>query len=248
MGALLFAILATVALIWLFTLNRRLKDLTFWVDDLNRKISRLAAQLEKAPPAESAEEAKVPETAETAEEPEPRVFAIPPSPAEPEVTPSLTPPPIPAMSVARETDAPGTVEHPADKSPVEAAMARAADVSPADIQPEPVEAKLGFEARVGQVWALRIGLLLLAIGIAYFARLIAPKIGPGAKVALAYGGTLVLFAVGKVFERKLQNFARPVMAGRSRWRFLFPLPRTLFRRCDVSHWQPRLRGCWLACL
>jgi hypothetical protein len=70
-----------------------------------------------------------------------------------------------------------------------------------------------FEARVGGHWALRVGLVLLAIGIAFFARLITPYLGPAEKVALAYAGTMCLFGFGKLFERKLQQFARPVMAG-----------------------------------
>ncbi|MBI1784834.1 DUF2339 domain-containing protein [Candidatus Sumerlaeota bacterium] len=70
-----------------------------------------------------------------------------------------------------------------------------------------------FEARVGKVWALRIGLVLLTIAVAYFARLIAMHLTPWMKTALAYLGAIGLYAVGKVFEEKLRAFARPVMAG-----------------------------------
>ncbi|UCF40335.1 MAG: DUF2339 domain-containing protein [Gemmatimonadota bacterium] len=75
------------------------------------------------------------------------------------------------------------------------------------------DATLEFETRVGTTWTLRIGLGAIAIAGALFARTIVPDLSPGAKVALAYAGSLLLFGVGRVYESKLERFARPVMAG-----------------------------------
>ncbi len=78
---------------------------------------------------------------------------------------------------------------------------------------EPVAATLDFETLVGSTWLLRLGLGILAIALALFARSIAPQLSPGAKVALAYGASIAFFGVGKYFEDRLEKFARPVMAG-----------------------------------
>ena len=61
----------------------------------------------------------------------------------------------------------------------------------------------------------RIGLGLLAIAAAYYARAIFPTLAPVWKVTIAYGAAVALFAVGKVFEAKLARFAKPVMAANS---------------------------------
>lgn len=75
------------------------------------------------------------------------------------------------------------------------------------------QATMDFETRVGTTWTLRIGLAAIAIAGALFARTIMPQLPAGAKVALAYSGALLLFGVGRVYEPKLERFARPVMAG-----------------------------------
>ncbi len=72
---------------------------------------------------------------------------------------------------------------------------------------------IGLETRLGTVWALRIGLGLLAMATAYFAKAIVPRLTPEWKVVLAYAGAAALFSVGAVFERRLQRFARPLMVG-----------------------------------
>ena len=71
---------------------------------------------------------------------------------------------------------------------------------------------IDFETLIGSAWLLRIGLGVLAIAFALFARSIVPQLPPAAKVALAYAAAMALFATGKVFETKLEKFARPVMA------------------------------------
>ncbi|MDX1492553.1 MAG: DUF2339 domain-containing protein [Longimicrobiales bacterium] len=79
--------------------------------------------------------------------------------------------------------------------------------------PPPTPAGLDVEAAIGSTWLLRIGLGILAIALALFARLVAPQLSPLAKVVVAYAGAMAFFAVGKVFEERLDRFAKPVMAG-----------------------------------
>ncbi|HSH74820.1 MAG TPA: DUF2339 domain-containing protein [Longimicrobiales bacterium] len=71
---------------------------------------------------------------------------------------------------------------------------------------------IDFETVIGSTWLLRIGLGVLAIALALFARSVAPYLSPGMKVTLAYAGSIAFFGVGKLFEERLEKFARPVMA------------------------------------
>jgi hypothetical protein len=127
--------------------------------------------------------------------PRPAAAAIPPArpmppppaprPAAPPAPPPVVPP-RPAPDIARSgTGGPGT----------------AATTAP------------GLEERIGAVWLTRLGLVLLAVGVAYFANLAYAHLQPWQKTAIAYTGALALFAVGRIFERSLERFARPVMIG-----------------------------------
>jgi len=80
-------------------------------------------------------------------------------------------------------------------------------------QSPPKRRELDLETLIGSTWLLRVGLGILAIALALFARSIAPQLSAGAKVAIAYAGSIGLFAVGKYYEDRLEKFARPVMAG-----------------------------------
>ena len=86
------------------------------------------------------------------------------------------------------------------------------DAAP-DRELTPVASALNFETQLGTTWVLRIGLGILAIALALFARNVAPQLSAGAKVAIAYVGAIGFFAAGKYWEKKLERFARPVMAG-----------------------------------
>ncbi|HIC14481.1 MAG TPA: DUF2339 domain-containing protein [Gemmatimonadetes bacterium] len=77
---------------------------------------------------------------------------------------------------------------------------------------EPAKAAIDIETQIGTTWLLRIGLVVLAIALALFARNVAPALSNGAKVGITYAGSLLLFSVGKFYEVKLERFARPVMA------------------------------------
>ena len=77
---------------------------------------------------------------------------------------------------------------------------------------QPANAAIDIETQIGTKWLLRIGLGVLAIALALFARNVAPRLSNGAKVAIMYAGSLLLFGVGRFYEVKLERFARPVMA------------------------------------
>jgi hypothetical protein len=81
-------------------------------------------------------------------------------------------------------------------------------------EPKPPKSReLDLETLIGSTWLLRAGLGILAIALALFARSIAPQLPAAAKVAVAYAGSIGLFALGKFYEDRLEKFARPVMAG-----------------------------------
>ncbi len=74
-------------------------------------------------------------------------------------------------------------------------------------------AAMDLETRIGAVWLNRVGLLALVIAIALMGRLVLPVLQPWHRVALGFLGAGALFGVGRWFEGKIQQVARPVMAG-----------------------------------
>jgi hypothetical protein len=68
------------------------------------------------------------------------------------------------------------------------------------------------EVRIGTTWTLRIGLGAIAVAAALYARTVLPGLEPAAKVALAYLGAMLVFAIGWRLEGRLERFARPMMA------------------------------------
>lgn len=107
-------------------------------------------------------------------------------------------------------DASGSPPDSDDPEREEAASGDAAREEPIGTSSTPSAADL--ETVLGTTWLLRIGLGVLAIALALFARTVAPQLSPAAKVAAAYAASIGLFAVGKFFEARLERFARPVMA------------------------------------
>ncbi len=71
---------------------------------------------------------------------------------------------------------------------------------------------IGFEARFGSTWLLRIGLVFLVIAAALFGIVVTPRIGPLGKVGMGYVFSALVFGAGLISHR-LRAFARPVMAG-----------------------------------
>ena len=73
--------------------------------------------------------------------------------------------------------------------------------------------KADLETRVGGVWFLRIGLVILLVGFALMARLIVPSLQPWMKLAAMYLVAAVLAGLGFRFDSRYRTFARPVSAG-----------------------------------
>lgn len=155
--------------------------------------------------------------------------AAPPAEApEPATGSPAAPPPIPPELVAATVAAPIPAraeipEIPVGDSrvapePLRPITAEDFDLEPplaafAASSPNPVERDLSFEARVGTVWANRLGLVVLIVGFGFLSRVVSPHVGPGAKTSLAYLVGLAMIAVGRHYGERLKVFARPLTAG-----------------------------------
>jgi hypothetical protein len=207
---LLIVVAAVVMWFRISRIRNQMANLRSEIYRLNSRIWDLSEQLREARRGESLAQEVGP-----AKPPIPQMRESKPPVEKSKPAQSPPPPPVPPTPErARAAGVMGFIEKTRDRDGVETAQTTESVVpEQAPVASSGGNAGLDFEARVGGPWALRVGLVLLAIGIAFFARLITPYLGPAEKVALAYAGTLILFGVGKLFERKLQNFARPVMAG-----------------------------------
>jgi hypothetical protein len=130
-----------------------------------------------------------------------------------------TSPPLPE----RAPEASGVVDGAADES---AAAADAADAAESELGPapqvlaaeppgrkEPKEAPaLDLETRIGAVWFNRLGLIALVVGVVLLGRYVHPQLLAWHKVAAGYAASAALCAVGVLASRRLQLFARPVIA------------------------------------
>ncbi len=182
---------------------------------LRGEVSALRAEgaaepVEPQPPKLRTEEANPEEAEEEIEEIAPET-AIPVEP-EPEEGPEAV--------AAFEGSDPGELEETGPEEEVVAVAAFEGE-EPAEVGSlvatsgarERARRAMDLEAKIGSVWLNRIGLVSLIIGIAFLAREVEPKLEAWHRVALGYLGGAVLFGIGRRFEAKLQQFARPVMAG-----------------------------------
>lgn len=124
-----------------------------------------------------------------------------------EAEPQLEEPPAVAArdAVPEEPVAPAPETLPLATSPVA--------VSPAPEPPRNETPRDDLETRIGAVWFLRGGLLFVVIAFALATRWVAPQLAPWQRVAASYLGAAALFVVGLRYSGRLQNFARPMMAG-----------------------------------
>ncbi len=91
--------------------------------------------------------------------------------------------------------------------------------------PEPpplLKEKASFEMRLGTFWLVRIGIVMLLTGLAFFANFayhnVVPRLGPAGKISLLYLASGLLLAAGTWWQRRnvkepLKNFAQVVFAG-----------------------------------
>ena len=135
-----------------------------------------------------------------------------PAVAEP---PVLPPPPIMPPPAISKRVAPVI---PTPRAALETAQVSAA-LSPA----APVAAEQSsFEMRLGTFWLVRVGIVMLLAGLAFFANLayhnFVSKLGPGGKISLLYLASGLLLGAGAWWQRRsvkasLQNYAQVLFAG-----------------------------------
>lgn len=119
-----------------------------------------------------------------------------------EVPPREQAPPVPAAS--------GKTREP-EVAPA-GAQAPPAPGAPPSTEPAGAEPSIDLETRIGSVWFLRLGLAAITIGVVFFAHWVDRRMEPVHKVGACYLASAALFALGWFFEKKLSQFARPVMA------------------------------------
>ena len=214
------AVAAIAAIVWLIG---RASSAKTEITELNRRVDHLQIQIAQLtrttpePPKTMAERiqpfAAAPPPLPTAPEvPSPAEKPIPPAPAVAEVPPVVTPPPLIPPLPAVE--------------PVAEPMFQNADSETASTPP-PMEAppapeKSSFEMRLGTFWLVRIGVVMLLTGLAFFANFayhnVVPRLGPGGKISLLYLASALLLGAGAWWQRRtakasLKNYAQVVFAG-----------------------------------
>jgi len=128
--------------------------------------------------------------------------------------PAIAPPP-PMREVAALTE-PELVPPPEDFS-------RPPLIPPAAaLAPAPAAEKVSFEMRLGTYWLVRIGIVMLLTGLAFFGNYayhnIVGKLGPGGKISLLYLASGLLLGAGAWWQRSaakaaLKNYAQVLFAG-----------------------------------
>ena len=231
-----------VLAIWLIasaiSSKNRIEDLNRRVDDLQAELVRMRRSPSPAPtPAPKAEPAPktepvtapvpVPvvepleESVEILPVPEPPPEVEPPPiivPAPAAFTPPPTPPPI-IPPLPTPPLPPPYVRPAVSPEPATATMqSSAADQTP----PPPVPEKGSFEMRLGTFWLVRVGIVMLLTGLAFFANYayhhIIGKLGPAGKISLLYLASALLLGAGAWWQRRnvkesLKNYAQVLFAG-----------------------------------
>ncbi len=133
------------------------------------------------------------------------------SPVVPSPSP-ITPSPA-ASSPAASSPVTSSPVTPPPAAPRPAAVPITAPRAPTARSPMPraAEPALSLEERIGSVWLRNVGLVLLAIGVAYFVNVVHRHLSPAGKIADAYAFALGVFAVGASQRRRLERFARSLM-------------------------------------
>ncbi len=246
---IVLAVGAPIALgLWLIvravSAQNRIEELTQRVDRLQQQVLRLN---QRPPAAAQAEEETSPvfkpavlPARKTDWEPFPPVAEEPVIPGEnPAHVPAAEVPPaspVPAMPVPVEPEAiaPPVIRPPITEFARTASAARSeettAPVPPPFMpkteseppEPAPVGEKASFEMRLGTYWLVRVGIVMLLTGLAFFANYayhhVVPKLGPGGKISLLYLASGLLLGAGAWWQRRnmnesLKNYAQVLFAG-----------------------------------
>ena len=125
--------------------------------------------------------------------------------------PPIAPPSIPVFAKANETEA----------AAVPPIITATNEFTPPP-EPPPVAEKNSFEMRLGTFWLVRIGIVMLLTGLAFFANFayhhIIGKLGAGGKISLLYLTSGLLLGAGAWWQRRdvkesLKNYAQVLFAG-----------------------------------
>ncbi len=148
------------------------------------------------------------------------------TPVEAEIRHPVAAPPTPATLPAAAPPAPAPAAPPLLAPPITkprevAPFPPPRSGGPLSTPPAPVNWKqaaakgASFEEKLGTNWLNKIGVTLLVIGLAYLLTLVLPRLTPFGKVAMAYGLSLLLLAVGVVGEKRerYRIVARAVLGG-----------------------------------
>jgi uncharacterized membrane protein len=207
--------------------SRRLGELDQRVDDLQRQLQ----QLKNAPHRAAKSSADAPQAPVAAVAPSRQAATeiIPPLPANipthktklfadntpPAVVAPVFTPPVESTPLVAPVAAPAIIAV-ASFEKVFGATQPATDETP------PLPQKASFEMRLGTFWLVRIGIVMLLTGFAFFANYayhnVILRLGPFGKVALLYLASGALLGVGAWWQRRnvkesLKNFAQVVFAG-----------------------------------
>ncbi len=147
----------------------------------------------------------VPEVQEIA----PGVYGVP------NVPPAAPVPPIPTL--AQTETAPAAAPE-AKFAPVPPMFASETKSAPPPEPAQPAPENKSFEMRLGSYWAVRVGIVMVLAGIAFFGNLAFQKADAGGKLALLYLVSGLLLGAGAWWQRRnvkasLNNYAQVLFAG-----------------------------------
>jgi len=222
-----------VLAIWLITratdARNRIGELSGKVDWLEQELLRLkrnpsAATTESKRPVAAVQPAAQPQPAQGNFESLPPPLVVPPQPV---ILPEPIRPPTP-IRVILESQTPSAATTPSVISPppfippepVTETARVSASSEPAS--PPPFPEKTSFEMRLGTFWLVRIGIVMLLTGLAFFANYayhhIIGRLGPAGKISLLYLASGLLLGAGAWWQRRrvkesLKNYAQVLFAG-----------------------------------
>jgi uncharacterized membrane protein len=213
-----------VVIIWLMsrasTARKEIEDLNRRVDLLQIQVAQLAKKPNQSaqPPEEKTAPINLATLPPKRSEDIPPMVETPAAPA-PETPPIVQPPPI----------IPPLVSSPVSEPVIDPATAfenfqstETAEPEPEPTATPPLPEKSSFEMRLGTFWLVRIGVVMLLTGFAFFANYayhhVVPKLGPGGKISLLYLASGLLLGAGAWWQRRnvkesLKNYAQVLFAG-----------------------------------
>ncbi|MEI7808203.1 MAG: DUF2339 domain-containing protein [Verrucomicrobiota bacterium] len=134
-----------------------------------------------------------------------------PPPVQPETPPAAT-------AISPPIAPPPIISQP----PIQPKSKPIAETLPTTAQAAPAPEKSSFEMRVGTYWLVRVGVVMLLTGLAFFANYayhhIIGRLGPSGKISLLYLASGLLLGVGAWWQRRnvkesLKNYAQVLFAG-----------------------------------